>query len=42
MLMYPYVPKDEPTIGVDEVPVSQTSDVDAAPPTEPTSPVQTT
>ena len=35
-------PKDEPTIGVDEVPVSQTSDVDAAPPTEPTSPVQTT
>src|SRR5207302_197747 len=35
-------PKDEPTIGTDEVPVSQTTDVDAAPAPKPTSPVQTT
>ena len=34
--------KDEPTIGADEVPVSQTTDVDVTPPTEPPSPVQTT
>jgi predicted PurR-regulated permease PerM len=37
-------PKDEPTIGADEIPVSETTDVEPAeaPPTEPPSPVQTT
>jgi len=37
-------PKDELTIGADEIPVSETTDVEPAeaPPTEPPSPVQTT
>jgi predicted PurR-regulated permease PerM len=39
-------PKDEPTIGVDEIPVSQTGEVEPERPgdtdTTPTSPVQTT
>ncbi len=33
-------PKDQPTIGTDEIPVSQTTDVDVTPPTEPTEPTE--